>query len=85
MTLADRLAIRPHPLAPRFPDVRSGRLVVSQVLSEVRSPNFNPNKEAKELIRQFSMVNLWFMIKFVLSQGGPYGKVNDQLHLDMCN
>jgi len=85
MTLADKLEILPHPNAPFFKDKRIARKVISQVLGEVTSPNFNPNAEARELIRQFSMVNLWFNIKFVCSVSGPYDKVNDDLHLDMAN
>jgi hypothetical protein len=78
-------AIRPHPLAPLYASPSMALSTFQQVINEIKSPNFNPNKEAFELIRQTSLVSLWFFLRYVCSYNGPYDRLDDALSIDMCN
>ena len=84
--LADKLEIQPHPKAPMFDGTRSDqKLVVEQVIRDLTSEHPLGNREAIDLVRQLSLVNLWFALKYVAGFSGPYNELNDDLHLDMCN
>lgn len=76
--------ITPHPEAPLFSRVDSG-LMLSQVLEEVASGNFPATESFLEIMRQASLVSLWFFLKTVASFSGAYTKINEHLHLEMCN
>jgi hypothetical protein len=78
-------AIRPHPLAPLYDDIEEASKVFSQVVNEIRSDNFNPNREAFNLIRQTALVSLWFYLSCLASFNGPFDRLNDALSIDMCN
>lgn len=78
-------AIRPHKLAPLYDNPSEALKVFEQVVNEVRSPNFNPNKEAFELIKQTSLVSLWFYLACIASLNGPFDRLTDALSIDMCN
>ena len=78
-------AIRPHPLAPLYNDPEEARKTFHQIISEIQSPNFNPNKEAFSLIRQTGFVSLWFSLRFICAHAGPYERLDDALSIDMCN
>ena len=74
----------PHPSAPIFsrPDANE---VLTQVIAEVTSGNFPANETFISLIRQAGYVSLWFFLKCIAAYSGPYDKINNKLHLDMCN
>lgn len=78
-------AIRPHPLAPHYSDESTAKLVFQQIVSETTSPNFNPNKEAYQLIQETGYVSLWFFLSCICSAAGPYDRLTDSLSIDMCN
>lgn len=78
-------AIRPHNKAPLFKDKKQAQLMIHQLITEVSSKNQQLTKEIRTLLRQASLVNLWFYLKFVAGFAGPYDKLNRELHLDMCN
>lgn len=78
--------IRPHPQAPAFSEIGEGQLVMQQVIDEVTSGNFNvSNDEVRKYLRQAGFVSLWFFLKYIAGFSGPFDKLNDDLHLDMCN
>ena len=77
--------IAPHPDAPQFTDIESAKTYIQQLITEITSPSFDPNKEAISLLRQACLVNLWFFLRFVASHSGPFEKLNNELHLQMCN
>ena len=78
-------AIRPHPLAPMYDDPDSARILFQQILTEMQSPSFNPNREAYSLVRQTGLVSLWFFLRCICSAAGPYDRLDDSLSIDMCN
>ena len=78
-------SIRPHPLAPIFDNPETASLKFLQIISEMNSPSFNPNKEAFSLIQQTGYVSLWFFLSCICSASGPYDRLTDFLSIDMCN
>lgn len=77
--------ILPHKDAPVFSQDSNPQLVLLQLVQEISSPNFQTGEKVMSLIRQAALVNLWFYLKFIAGYAGPYDKINDELHLDMCN
>jgi len=78
-------AIRPHLLAPAYNVPSDAEKVFLQIVGEMESPNFSPNKEAFNLIQQTGYVSLWFFLACVCSASGPYDRLTDSLSIDMCN
>lgn len=78
-------AIRKHKLAPLYNDPVEAAKSFDQIVREVQSSNFAPNREAFELIRQTALVSLWFYLYCLCSYSGPYDKLNDAISIDMCN
>jgi len=76
--------ITPHSEAPLF-SAPDAALVLDQVLSEITTGNFPLNDVFRSLIRQASLVNLYFFLKSVAAYSGPYSNLTPTLHLDMCN
>jgi len=79
------LAIRPHPSAPLFQAEKNPKLVLKQIAEEVAIGNFPASEAFFDLIKQAGFVSLYFFLRFIASENGPYEKLNDTLHLDMCN
>jgi len=79
------LAIRPHPAAPLFAAESNPELVLRQLLEEVARGNWPVNAAFMSIIRQACFVSLFFLLRNVASVTGPYEKLNETLHLDMCN
>jgi hypothetical protein len=77
--------IIPHPLAPLFSSGAEGLLTLKDLASDLASPNFTFTKESIELIRQASLVSLYFFLKYVAGSFGPYSDLTDHLHVDICN
>lgn len=77
--------VRPHKDAPLFSDPVEAQVKIEQLITEITSSNPQLTGEIRELLRQASLVNLWFFLKFVAGFAGPYDKLNRGLHLDMCN
>lgn len=80
-----KYAILPHPKAPTYSNRKDVQAILSDLISEVSSPNFSPSETVISLIRETGIVNLWFYLKYICSITGPYGELNEDLHLDMCN
>lgn len=78
-------AIRKHRKAPLYKDPLEAEKYFEQIVSEVQSENFNPNREAFSLIQQTGYVSLWFFLSCICAYTGPYDRLNDSLSLDMCN
>ena len=75
-----------HPKAPLFQDPEKGRLIILKLVSDMATnPDFQFTEEVLEIYRQASLVSLWFFLKYVAGQYGPYDGLNDSLHIDMCN
>ena len=77
--------ITPHPKAPHFTNAKDAQLLLNQLTAEASSPNFAPNEEALMLLRELGLVQLWFCEKYIFGAYGPFGDLNDTLHLEMCN
>lgn len=78
------LDIVPHPKAPLF-DGPDAALVFSQLMREVSSGSITNDETLRQAWRQAGYVNLWFFLKHIAAYAGPYGELNDNLHVDMCN
>jgi hypothetical protein len=79
-------AIRPHREAPDFPDFASGSKALIDLYSDITGPNPTTDvRSTLDMMRQAGLVNLWFFLKVIAGAYGPYEKLNDTLHLDMCN
>jgi predicted phage terminase large subunit-like protein len=79
-------AIAPHPEAPAFSSHEAGQVLVKQLVSEMTSST--PQLQALDvidLIRQLGLVSLFFFLKHIAGQYGPYSEIDSDLHLDMCN
>lgn len=79
------LEILPHPKAPLFKDPRKAELLFQQIIQEINSDHLQTTGELRDLIRQASLVNLWFFLKYVAGYAQPFQKFTDHLHVDMCN
>lgn len=78
--------IQPHPQAPLFPDKASGQRVMGELIETIKGGHFSgANEEIRQYIRQAGFVSLWFFLKYIAGFAGPFDKLNDDLHLDMCN
>lgn len=79
-----RFMITPHVDAPLFqgPDWKEK---LEFVYTEVASGNFPATEAFLKLFRQVGLVNLWFFLKYILGYASAYDKLNDSLHLSMCN
>jgi hypothetical protein len=77
-----KFAIRPHPKAPRLSArPQDAELILTQLINEPK----HASQEGIELLREAGFVSLWFFLKVIAGYSGPYNKINDTLHLDMCN
>jgi len=81
----DGLYVLPHPKAPIFSDKKQAKLYFTQLASELTSPNAHLNDKIRELIKQASLVSLYFYLTFIASHNGKYGDLTNALHLPMCN
>jgi hypothetical protein len=77
--------ISQHPEAPLYAgDDRQE--VLRQVMSEVMSGSFPAGDGSfREAFRQTALVNLWFFLKAISADSGPYEKLTEHLHMDMAN
>lgn len=79
------IKLLPHREAPIF-NREDGHLIFSQVVNEVLSGNFSlSNTELHSLVRQAGFVSLWFFLHGICGQEGPYERLTNHLHVDMCN
>ena len=86
MSKKPTLLITPHPNAPLFANGgESAALLFKQLQIELTSQNFTLNEELWHLIRQACLVNLWFFLKFIIGYAAPFDRLNDTLHVEMCN
>ena len=74
-----------HPDAPLFSSGEEGMATMKHLIKEITSDNPQITPEIKELIRQASLVSLFFFLKYVAGAYGPYGDLNDHLHVEVCN
>jgi len=80
-----QLEFLPHPKAPLFKNPQSAKLFLNQLMSEISSPNMQLTEEFRELVRQASLVNLWFWLKYVIGYAQQFDRLTAHLHVDMCN
>jgi hypothetical protein len=76
--------ITPHPQAPHFATVEQGALYLPQVVSELLSKS-GTNSEGYRLIKELSLVSLFFFVNGILKSSGIYDGLDDSLSLDMMN
>jgi len=74
------LEIVEHPQAPLFTQATAPLL-----LKQLASEGISGSEDARELLREASLVNLWFFGKYVAGYSGPFDLLNDDLHVEMCN
>ena len=82
--MALNLEIIHHKNAPLFKR-NDASLLFRHIKEEVESASFHLTDELRVLIHQAGLVNLWFFLKFIVGQEGPFEKLNETLHVDMCN
>jgi len=73
-----------HPKAPSFQH-NDPWVLMNQLVSEISSGSFTANEQLRGLFAEAGLVSLWFYLKFIAGYSGPYGELNDSLHVDMCN
>lgn len=73
----------PHPDAPLFDNIDEGRAILDYVMNNWEEAL--QTEDGINVIRQASLVSLWFFLKYVASYSGPYGDLTDHLHVDMAN
>jgi hypothetical protein len=79
-------AIRPHREAPAFTSFESGQKALLDLYNDIVSAHPTTNvRSTLDMMRQAGLVNLWFFLKVIAGAYGPYERLNDGLHLDMCN
>lgn len=83
-TYEPRVVLAPHPKAPRLagPD---REIVFAELLRALESPTNADAAELVAMIREASLVSLFFFLKVVAGHSGPYDKLNWGLHVDLCN
>lgn len=79
-----RFKILPHPKAPMFSNPNDAELVLEQVIEAIINKRLS-QKELIEVCRQAGFVNLWFFLKFIAGDAGPFDFLNTGVHLDLCN
>lgn len=79
------LEFAPHPKAPTFSREADPALLLRHLVAEVSSPNMQTSEKVLGLLREAGFVSLWFYLKFIAGSDGPYDKLNNGLHVDMCN
>ena len=84
---ADTLAILPHPDAPLFKggDIENAKALLRDAMGELASPNPALSKDLIDLIRQATLVNLFFAAKYVIGPFNGTDYLNFGLQLDMAN
>jgi hypothetical protein len=82
-----KFEILPHEDAPLFAKkyVRNPRLLIERIRSDLESGKVSASDMMTSLIRQASLVSLFFFLTQVAAFSGPYEKLNESLHLDMAN
>lgn len=80
-----QLEFTPHPLAPTFSKESNPQLVLAQLATELSSSNPQTPAQVIALLREAGFVSLWFYLKYILGASGPYDKLNEGVHLAMCN
>lgn len=76
--------ITPHPNAPHFDTPEKASLYVPQVAAELAS-GVASSREGFQLVRELTLVSLFFCINGMLRPTGIYEGLDDSLSLDMCN
>lgn len=80
----DNFCVLPHAKAPLFKD-GDAQAVGKQVLDLLANPKGISDKVIYDITFQTGLVNLWFFLKFIASASGPYGFLNEGVHLDLAN
>jgi len=77
----------PHPLAPLFSkeNIRNPKLLIEAIRIDLESGRVSAADMFLALIKQASFVSLFFFLTRVAAFSGPYEKLNEDLHLQMCN
>jgi hypothetical protein len=77
-------AILPHPEAPLFTTQERGQQVIKDLIVDINSGLLSTDfTRLIEVIRQASLVSLFFFLKYVVA--GQFAFLTETLHLDMCN
>lgn len=76
--------ICPHPKAPLFAGTDRND-ILAQLQTELTSDSLAITPTIIDYLFQACLVNLWWYLKFVSSDNGPYRELTDHLHVDMAN
>jgi hypothetical protein len=79
-----KIELVPHPLAPHFAQPDRDK-VLEELLVALASSEGLSHPETVLLLREASLVSLFFFLKLVASHSGPYDKLSWDLHVDLCN
>ncbi|MFA6159399.1 MAG: hypothetical protein WC763_07275, partial [Candidatus Paceibacterota bacterium] len=82
-----KFELRPHECAPLFSvsNIRNPRKLIEGMRNDLESGRISASEMFTSLIRQAALVSLFFFLKNVAAFSGPYEKLNEDLHLEMCN
>jgi len=76
----NQLEILPHP------DVKTEwtHFKLVDLIHQMGEPDFDIAAN-RAILREASLINLWFFLRMIASYSGPYSKLTETLHVDMCN
>jgi hypothetical protein len=82
-----KFEILPHHEAPLFSkeNVRNPKRLMQAIKAELESGRVSASEMFLALLRQASLVSLFFFLTHVAAYSGPYEKLNEGLHLEMAN
>lgn len=82
-----KFEILPHPEAPLFAKeyVRNPRRLIEKIREDLESGHVSASEMMTQLIRQAGLVSLFFFLTRIAAFSGPYEKLNEVFHLDLCN
>lgn len=80
------IQIARHPLAPMYNGPEKPQDLLQEALTAMTGGGgLRTTESVRQLLRQTGLVSLWFYLKFIAGYAGPYDKLNDGMHVDMCN
>jgi hypothetical protein len=84
--------IIPHKQAPLIQNTEQFKILLEEIIYLLEhNPDLLNNKDAAlrdpliQVMRQAGFVSLFFFLKYIASATGPYDRLNEDLHLEMCN
>lgn len=84
MKFDDEIRLVPHVNAPLVGLVDANAMFL-EAINLIGQNTTHWNADDVSLVRQISLSNLFFFLKYVAGFSGPYAQLRDDLHMEMCN